>query len=282
MNDPKVYDLHTNTWYPEHFAEHPVQPARFVGFNQECGPACPDLVLTNPNLFTIQAIQNHKPRRSVGAWLSKLFQPVVTKYFFAGGGEDLIPPMPLALIQKIESYLQPGDIILQGNDVAKDGKNRKDLMHGLIYLGKTSEGKGLAAHAIGVPRNCEEGILKPAVCICFWEDAIQRDVNGADRLQVLRIPHMTQQDFNNVAHFVISETGKPYDFVFNTRNAERYYCTEFVFRAYKQMSNPFDIRFDKKTHRLAVTGRSFQEAADAGIIESILLLNPSETSSPLR
>ena len=277
-----VYNLQTHTWQPEFFAAHPPQPPRFIGFNEPGGPVFPETALLAPDRFTIQACLNHKPRPGIGGWLNSLMQPIITKYFFAGGGTDLIPPMPPALIRKVESYLQPGDIVLQGNDVAKDGKNRKDLMHGLIYLGKNPQGKGLAAHAIGVERQCADGILKPAVSLCFWEDAIERDVNGADRLHILRIPQMTQADFNAVAAFVLGEIGKPYDFMFNTYNAERYYCTEFVFRAYQHLHPPLSIGFDKKTHRLAVTGRSFQEAVEAGVIESVLLLNPSDTSAVAR
>lgn len=275
----KLYDFKTNTWNSGNFKPLENTEPRFAGINQPNGPKFPREALVNPDKYTVDAFKKQKDPKNIDYYVGKVSQPIVQKYFFPGGGPDEIPNMPVEMVRNLETYLQPGDIILQGSNVDLDKKGRGIMMHGLIYMGKDPDGKGIVIHSIGVKKETAEGTLKPGVFISTWENAIQRDVGGADRLQVLRSPNMTQKDFNKIAGFALQEVGKTYDFTFNTKNSDRYYCTELVYKALQKMENPPKLNRDPRTLNVAVTGPSFQEAGQNGELQTVLILNPEEESN---
>jgi hypothetical protein len=268
----RLYDYARECWRPENFLPGPSGPARFRGPNEPGGPAFPAAALAHPDLYTYDAIRrrNHDARRDRDGLRAGLLKPLLVAFVFPGAGRDEVPPMPLVMLDTLRSYLQPGDLILQSNDPGDRREKRRDqYMHAILYLGG-----GLVVHAIGVPRETVWGPLKPSVFLSTLESGIQRDVDGADRLVVLRPTRMTQSDFNRVARYALGEVGKPYDFALNARDDARHYCTELPAHAFQLLERPLALAPDPALPLGLITGRSYFQALQRGDFSLVLALNP--------
>lgn len=275
-----LYDYATNTWVAKNFKGLSAPTLRFIEPNVPGGPKIPAEAIADADKFTFDAIarKNQDELKNLDYYRGKLVKPILEAFVFPGAGKDEVPAMPDEMVWAIETHLQPGDVILQSNDPG-DGKDkfRDKFMHGMLYIGR-----GLVVHAIGVPRQTDYGTLKPSVFLSRFDDALQRDVDGADRLVVIRPRHTTQSDFNKIVEFAVSEVGKPYDFGLNSADTNRYYCTELPLHAYKLMAQPIVLPPDAGLPLKPVTGNSFLAAMEKGDYDLILVLNPKLKADTLK
>jgi hypothetical protein len=261
-----LYDYATNTWVARNFKALPPQPRRFAEPNAPGGPRVPASAIADPDKFTFEAVQrkNHDAPKRVEQHKSPL--------------RDEVPGLPIALIRTLETHLQPGDVLLPANDPADaQARARDQFPHGMLYLGR-----GLVVHAVGVPRETAHGRLKPSVFLSTLASGLQRDVDGADRLVVIRPRHTTQADFNRIVEFAVGEVGKPYDFALNSQDAGRYYGTELPLHAYKLMAEPIALQPDATLPLAPVTGNSFLAAMEQGDYDLVLVLNPKLKADTLK
>jgi hypothetical protein len=267
-----LYDYATNSWVARNFKGLSAPALRFIEPNVPGGPKIPAEAIADPDKFTFDAIQrkNQDELKNLDYYKGKLIKPILETFVFPGAGKDEVPGMPDEMLWALETHLQPGDVILQSNDPG-DGKDkfRDKFLHGMLYIGR-----GMVVHAIGVPRETDYGTLKPSVFLSRFDDALQRDVDGADRLVVIRPRHTTQADFNKIVEFAIGEVGKPYDFSLNSADTVRYYCTELPLHAYKLMAQPIVLPPDASMPLKPVTGNSYLAAMEKGDYDLVLVLNP--------
>lgn len=275
-----LYDYATNTWVARAFKALPPQPRRFAEPNAPGGPRVPASAIADPDKFTFEAIQRKNPDelKNLDHYKGRLLKPLLETFVFPGAGRDEVPGMPVEMIRALETHLQPGDVLLQSNDPAdRHDKGRDQFLHGMLYLGR-----GLVVHAIGVPRETAHGRLKPSVFLSTLVSGLQRDVDGADRLVVIRPRHTTQADFNRIVEFAVGEVGKPYDFALNSQDAGRYYCTELPLHAYKLMAEPIALQPDATMPLKPVTGNSYLAAMEQGDYDLVLVLNPKVKADTLK
>ncbi len=279
IREHKIYNYDNNTWNENNFKPlAKPDPVRFIGVNQVGGPQLPKEAFENPNAYNISMQKKVGISIDKDTALNLSARKLIEKFVFSGGRSDEVPKMPVKMVRDLESYLQPGDVVFQGNDVDGDKVSRNTMMHELIYLGKGSDGKGYVIHSIGVDKNTPEGKVKNGVLISTWENAIQRDVDGADRLKVLRPTHLTQESFNKVVEFAGKQIGKPYDFAFNKDDDKRFYCTELVYEAYKRAGSTISSTTEHRLFRDVLLTTGFNEAINKGELKEILTLNPKEKS----
>lgn len=275
-----LYDYQANTWIPANFKPAPASPVRFAGPNEPGGPKVDPAALADPDKFTFEAIarRNGDEVKNLDYYKGRLMKPLLEAFIFPGAGKDEVPAMPLEMVKTLETHLQPGDILLQSNDPGDSKEKFRDkYLHAILYVGR-----GLVVHAIGVPRDTAYGPLKPSVFLSTLETGLQRDVDGADRLIVLRPTHLSQGDFNTIVEYAFAQIGMPYDFSLNTSDTVRYYCSELPYHAFKLIERPIDLPRDRSMPMGLVTGNSYLDAMDRGDFELVMMLNPKAQAQELR
>lgn len=142
---------------------------------------------------------------------------MVLKEFSKPSSPDNVPPISPQELQDLSSRLQPGDVILCGNNGS--------FIHGALYIGN-----GEIVHALAVDSATPgrmRGVVREA--LSTYTQRVERDTFVVLRAQAQ--PAALQP----AIHFAAQQVGKPYDSLFLTASDERYYCTELVWHALRQM-----------------------------------------------
>lgn len=158
------------------------------------------------------------------SWVRKalyLLSDKVIKYEFNKPGvPDQAPAINAAQLHDLESKLQPGDIVLCGND--------DSFVHGLIYLGNDQ-----IIHALAqlTPDGQFLGVIQET--LSGYTQRVDRD-----KFVVLRKPGLTAQDVQRISDYAHSMLGTSYDSLFLLSTKDRVYCTEILYHALQQIAQP--------------------------------------------
>ncbi|MBF2054997.1 MAG: hypothetical protein IGS03_16235 [Candidatus Sericytochromatia bacterium] len=168
--------------------------------------------------------------RSAREELYPMSDQMVLKEFSKPSSPDSVPPISAQELQDLSSRLQPGDVILCGNNGS--------FIHGALYIGN-----GEIVHALAVD-SATPGRLRGVVreALSTYTRRVERDTFVVLRAQAQ--PAALQQ----AIRFAAQQVGKPYDSLFLNASDERYYCTELVWQALRQMPGaprvyPNHVRF---------------------------------------
>jgi len=144
--------------------------------------------------------------------------PVGAK-FNAKSEPDNLPRISNEEITKLKSLLQPGDVILCGNN--------KSFVHAIFYIGDNTIIHSLATKVNGKLL----GVVKQT--LDEYLASSERDM-----FVVLRDKNLNPQDLQKATEYASQQVGKAYDTLFLVDSDTRFYCTELVYQALKRMSNP--------------------------------------------
>jgi len=147
-----------------------------------------------------------------------LSDKIIKREFNKPGTPDQLPAITPTAFQELQSKLQPGDIVLCGNNGS--------FVHGLIYLGDDQIIHALAqlnskGEFLGVVKETLSGYVK----------RVQRD-----QFVVLRKPGITSADVQKMSSYAHAQVGKSYDSLFLLSTEDRLYCTEILYHAIKQIA----------------------------------------------
>jgi hypothetical protein len=277
-----VFDPATGGWDPEALPACSNRTDRVIGLNQPGGPQVDAAALADPTAYTMAAAerQRRSQPKDTGYVVGAVIKPVLGQILSKPKTDDGVTQMPPDLVKRIESYLQPGDIILQGTNADMRSGDRSLFLHGMIYLGRNQEGQGYIVHAIAQKHQTAQGDLIPAVRLSTYEDGMQRDLPGNDRVAVLRPTSMSQADYNRLVTFAVGEVGKPYDFAFNGNDDSRYYCTELVAKELEYLDPEANVTPDPGLPLPMFTDRSIRQAQVKGLLQPVLTINPRPDRRP--
>ncbi len=147
-----------------------------------------------------------------------LSDKIIKREFNKPGTPDQVPAITASSFQELKSQLQPGDIVLCGNNGS--------FVHGLIYLGNDQ-----IIHALAQLNQKGEflGVIKET--LSGYVQRVQRD-----QFLVLRKPGITAADVQKVSAYAHDQLGKGYDSLFLLSTKDRLYCTEILYHALQQIS----------------------------------------------
>lgn len=147
-----------------------------------------------------------------------LSDKVIKREFNKPGTPDQVPAITASAFQDLQSKLQPGDIVLCGNNGS--------FVHGLIYLGNDQ-----IIHALAQlnPKGEFLGVIKET--LSGYVKRVQRD-----QFVVLRKPGITPTDVKSISDYAHAQVGKDYDSLFLLSTPDRLYCTEILYHALQQIS----------------------------------------------
>ncbi|MGE3725140.1 MAG: YiiX/YebB-like N1pC/P60 family cysteine hydrolase [Candidatus Sericytochromatia bacterium] len=149
-----------------------------------------------------------------------LSDKIIKKEFNKPGVPDNVPRIDDAGLKAMIAHLQPGDIVLCGNN--------DSFVHSFVYLGNNEIIHALAqldakGNFMGVIRETLTGYIQ----------RIHRD-----KFVVLRKPGMTPADVEKMRAYQTAQIGKSYDSLFLINTEDRFYCTELVWQALRRVSQP--------------------------------------------
>lgn len=131
---------------------------------------------------------------------------------------DNVPPISAAELQTLTAKLQPGDLILCGND--------QSFIHGILYIGQ-----GQIIHALATQPDMPDrfrGVVRESL-------ATYTARSERDTFVVLRPKNQTPADIAKAVNFAQQQVGKGYDSLFLNASDEKLYCTELVWKAMRQL-----------------------------------------------
>lgn len=146
-----------------------------------------------------------------------LSDKVIKKEFNKPGVSDAVPAITQPEVQSLLRILQPGDIVLCGNN--------DSFVHALLYLGNDQ-----IIHALAqlTPSGDFMGVIKET--LSGYTQRVSRD-----KFVVLRKPGLSQAGLQKMSNYAHSTLGTSYDSLFLLDTKERLYCTEMVFQALQAM-----------------------------------------------
>ncbi len=201
-------------------------------------------------------------------WYNRLTK-LPTKYMFSlDHPEKVANPritVDSAEYAELKQNLQPGDIILCGND--------DSFVHGIVYLGNGEIVHSLAQEKPGRQRNWADAIFDGGAWLAnhaplpaSWREAISMRFHALprstsdgigvihetldsyfgranrDNVVIVRNPKLTPTDLAAMKKFALAQVGKPYDYGFATFDDTRMYCTEVVAKSLLQAAAPPSIK----------------------------------------
>lgn len=179
------------------------------------------------------------------------------------------------LRERVLEHLQPGDVVVTRHDDAMTNWFLPGFWpHAALYLGTRDELEGVA----------EPGVIS---CAGPWfleakKDGVKIRPTGetlqVDALLLLR-PRLGRDEVRQALARALTHSGKPYDYLFDFRTADRLVCTEVVYRAYHGVGG---LRFELRDvgGRLCLPaeefltqslGGGFELVAAAGLRGEVLL-----------
>jgi hypothetical protein len=157
--------------------------------------------------------------------------------------------------------VRPGDVFVTRHDDAVSNLFLPGFWpHAALYLGTTEE---LERLAIPVPSEMGQGpwfieSKKDGVRIRPAEETMQ-----VDALVVLR-PQLEPSDLEEALRRSATHAGKPYDFLFDFRTADRMVCTEVIYRGFHGIG-PIRFHLEEVGGRLCLPAEEFViQAMDCG------------------
>lgn len=149
-------------------------------------------------------------------------------------------------MQYLIARLQPGDIILCGNDGS--------FVHSALYIGQ-----GEIVHALATQPDSPQrfyGVVRESL-IRYTQRSPR------DSFVVLRPRNVSQRDIQRASTYALEQQGKGYDSLFLMHPGDRFYCTELVWQALQRMQNkprvyPQKVRFGWEM----VTVEDFMDSPD--------------------
>ncbi len=144
---------------------------------------------------------------------------IIKKEFNKPGVPDNVPRIDAASLQQMQSLLQPGDIILCGNN--------DSFVHAIVYLGNDQ-----IIHALAQLNAKGEFVGTIKETLTGYVSRMHRD-----KFVVLRRPGITPQDVQKMSAYTHAQLGKSYDSLFLLSTEDRLYCTEIVYHAMRQMAS---------------------------------------------
>lgn len=134
---------------------------------------------------------------------------------------DNTPRINQQQIAELKSKLQPGDIILCGNN--------NSFIHAILYFGND-----VIIHSLATKVKTSQkfmGVVKESL-----EEYLIR--SERDKFVVLRYKNLEQSDLSKVYDYANKQIGKTYDTLFLLNSDTRFYCTELVYSSLMQLTSP--------------------------------------------
>lgn len=213
-----------------------------------------------------EATRYERARQSLNLDQSPLWDKVVNKILSGSSEADDLPPIENAEIQHMKSRLQPGDILMNGNNGS--------FIHGILYVGQDAElqaqleaqwqlppgslkGEGLIIHALASdssktlegPDGRKQFLASGGTGVIL--DTIERynQRHPRDVMLAVSVKDASAAERRAVVEEAKKMIGKPYDYSFNTVDDARMYCTEVVMKSWLASSKP--PAFENQLHPLA-------------------------------
>lgn len=183
--------------------------------------------------------------KASGSMIASLKQPFVKPL---GMGKRVTP----AVRDRLESYLQPGDVLVTRHDDALSNLFLPGFWpHAAFYIGSNQQREALGVHYECAIENTIRFLeaKKDGVRLRPKDDTLQ-----VDAFVVLRPKLMDDQRKEAISR-CLTHAGKHYDFVFDFSASDRLACTELVYRSYHGIG---EISFELESH----TGRYCLSAED--------------------
>ncbi len=166
-------------------------------------------------------------------------------------------------INELKSKLQPGDIILCGNN--------DSFVHAILYFGNDVIVHSLANK--GKDGKKFVGVIKETLSEYLFRAE-------RDKFVVLRYKNMNPDDLQKVADYANKQIGKSYDTLFLVNSDTRFYCTELVYQALRQLPNPPQMFTHKvKLGWQLIMNEDFMDSPD---FETVWTFNKSRTQIATR
>lgn len=189
-----------------------------------------------------------KIRGTLGLDDSKHWFKLVDKYMTAPSPQDANPPIDSKELKDLKSKLNPGDIIMTGNNGS--------FIHAIIYVGQdkdlqaqlekkwnmapgTLNGEGMIIHSLAADHGAEievngQKVQQPAGGVGVIIDTIERynGRNPRDVMIAVEVKGATEADRKAVIAEGKKMVGRGYDNGFNTFDDRDIYCTEFVYKSW--------------------------------------------------
>lgn len=134
--------------------------------------------------------------------------------------KDAVPPLSSSEVKMMKHKLKPGDVILCGNN--------KSFVHAALYTGS-----GQIIHSLATQPGTRTklwGVVREPLEVYF-------NRSPRDTVVILRPKNLSQRDFQRAHAYAKDQVGKPYDTLFLTNLADKFYCTELVYHAIRRMQN---------------------------------------------
>jgi hypothetical protein len=171
-----------------------------------------------------------------------------------------------ALRAEVLALARPGDVFITRHDDALSNLFLPGFWpHGALFLGTRTD----------LPPECDD--LPPADDSNTWfleskKDGVKirpsAETLAVDALVVLR-PPLPEPDIHRALHRAVSHRGKPYDFLFDFRTADRLVCTEVIYRGFHGI-DPVRFHLREVGGRLCLPAEEFLDQALACGFEIIL------------
>lgn len=187
-------------------------------------------------------------RATLGLDDSKHWFKLVDKYMTAPSPEDNLPPLDKAEINDLKASIQPGDIIMTGNNGS--------FIHAITYVGEdkdlqaqlekkwklapgTLNGEGLIIHSLAADHDAEIEVngkkeFREAGGVGVILDTIERytERNPKDTVMAVGVKGATAADRAAVIAEGKKMVGRGYDNGFNSFDDTDIYCTEFIMKSW--------------------------------------------------
>lgn len=175
----------------------------------------PDETLFIPQGGLIYESISRLPLFRKGIYL--LSDKVIKKEFNKRSTPDNVPAITAPEVQALLKTLQPGDIVLCGNN--------DSFVHALLYLGNDQ-----IIHALAqlTPSGEFMGVIKET--LSGYTQRVSRD-----KFVVLRKSGLSAAGVQKMSAYAHSVVGTSYDSLFLLDTKERLYCTELVYQALQML-----------------------------------------------
>ncbi len=157
--------------------------------------------------------------------------------------------------QQLMSLMRPGDVVVTRHDDALSNWFLPGFWpHAALFLGSSADFQAWSGRQSDPGTHWFLESKKDGVKVRPVEETLQ-----VDALVVLR-PPLAEDDCRRGLRQALSHEGKPYDFVFDFRTADRMVCTEVVYRGFHGIG-PIQFHLEPSSGRLCLPAEKFLEQA---------------------
>ncbi|RZL41197.1 MAG: hypothetical protein EOP00_25305, partial [Pedobacter sp.] len=213
-----------------------------------------DVAVQNKGGMLFNLLNKSKLAQKLGYAIANY--PVKAK-FNQHGKTDTIPRINADQIAKLQSVLQPGDLILCGND--------DSFIHAILHVGN-----GEIVHSLASKDPKFWGVVNEP--LTSYLKRAERD-----KFVVLRYKDLDKKDFAKAATYAKAQVGKPYDTLFLINSESKFYCTELVYQSIMQLENaPKIFPHKEKLGWQLITNEDFMDSPD---LETVWTLNKTRPAT---